>query len=91
MIRESNAALDRDELSGGQAAEVLAAWQRIDQVLAFQRDAAAIPSEVLALVEQREQARKNKNWAESDRLRDEVARLGWNVKDTKDGSQLTPR
>ena len=91
LIRDSNAALNRDELSAGQAAELLAAWKRIDGVLAFQQDAASIPEEVMALVRQREQARQDKNWAESDRLRDEIARLGWNVKDTKDGSQITPR
>jgi len=91
MIRESNATLDRGELSAGQAAYLLSEWRRIDAVLAFQREVTAIPADVLALVEQRQQARAAKNWAESDRLRDEIARLGWVVKDTKDGPKLTPR
>ena len=39
----------------------------------------------------RQAVREAKNWAESDRLRDEIAKLGWNVKDTKDGPKLTPR
>lgn len=47
------------------------------------------PSEqVLELLEQRKQARANKDFAASDRLRDEIAALGWKVKDTKDGQQL---
>jgi cyanophycinase-like exopeptidase len=47
------------------------------------------PSEhVIALVEQRVLARANKNWAESDKLRDEIAALGWTVQDSKDGYQL---
>jgi cysteinyl-tRNA synthetase len=46
---------------------------------------------VQGLVNLREQARAAKNWAESDRLRDEIAALGWTVKDTKDGPKLTPR
>ena len=47
------------------------------------------PSEkVLELVEQRQQARTNKQWAESDRLRDQIAALGWTVQDTKDGQKL---
>ena len=50
-----------------------------------------IPAEVLALVEQRQAARAAKNWAESDRLRDAIAVLGWIVKDTKDGAKLTAR
>jgi hypothetical protein len=47
------------------------------------------PSEhVIALVEQRVLARANKNWAESDRLRDEITALGWTVQDSKDGYKL---
>jgi cysteinyl-tRNA synthetase len=91
LIRESNAALDRGELLPAQAAQLLADWQRIDGVLAFQRELVAVPAEVLALVEQREQARAAKDWAASDRLRDAIATLGWVVKDTKDGPKLTPR
>lgn len=44
--------------------------------------------QVLALLEQRKQARANKDFAASDRLRDEIAALGWKVKDTKEGQQL---
>jgi cysteinyl-tRNA synthetase len=91
LIRESNAALDRGELKPGQAAHLLADWRRIDSVLGFEREAAAVPVQVTALVEQRQQARATKQWAESDRLRDEIAALGWIVKDTKDGSKLSPK
>jgi hypothetical protein len=44
--------------------------------------------EVLSLVQQRATARANKNWAESDRLRDEIAAQGWTVQDSRDGSKL---
>jgi len=47
------------------------------------------PSEaVIALVEQRLLARANKNWSESDKLRDQIAALGWTVQDSKDGYKL---
>ena len=47
------------------------------------------PSEqVIALVEQRLLARAGKNWSESDKLRDEIASLGWTVQDSKDGYKL---
>lgn len=46
------------------------------------------PDVVLALLEQRKQARQNKDFAASDRLRDEIAALGWRVKDTKEGQEL---
>jgi len=46
------------------------------------------PAEVVSLAEQRIVARVNKNWAESDKLRDEIYALGWAVQDNKDGYKL---
>ena len=46
------------------------------------------PEEVVALTGQRQKARAEKNWAESDRLRDEIAASGWQVQDTPDGQKL---
>ncbi len=42
-----------------------------------------------ALIEARAKARAEKNWAESDRLRDEITALGYVLKDTKQGQQVT--
>lgn len=44
--------------------------------------------EVIALVEQRLFARANKNWTESDALREQITALGWTVQDSKDGYKL---
>lgn len=44
--------------------------------------------EVLTLAEQRQQARVKKDWAESDRLRNEISLHGWTVQDGKDGYKL---
>ena len=48
------------------------------------------PEEALALVAQREAARSRRDWAEADRLRAQVAALGWEVRDTPAGPQVTP-
>lgn len=48
-----------------------------------------LPEEVSVLVEKRKQARNEKNWEESDKLRDEINKLGYLVKDTKDGVEVT--
>lgn len=45
-----------------------------------------LPDEIAKLVELRNTARAEKNWAESDRLRDEIQAKGFVVKDTKDGT-----
>ena len=44
--------------------------------------------EVVVLADRRQQARKAKNWAESDNLRDQIAALGWTVQDTPEGPKL---
>ena len=47
-----------------------------------------IPQEIADLAKSRWQARLEKNWAESDRLREEIAKLGYVVRDGKDGYSL---
>ena len=51
-----------------------------------QRSAAVDPQAVQALIDQRLAARRQKNWAESDRIRDELATTGVLLKDNKDGT-----
>lgn len=47
-----------------------------------------IPAEVLELVEQRKAARKNKDFALADELRDKIAALGYEVKETRQGTEI---
>ena len=47
-----------------------------------------IPAEVCALVEQRNKAREEKNWTESDRLRAETEKMGYQIKDTDSGVEI---
>ena len=49
------------------------------------------PQEVQAVADARAAARAAKDFAASDRLRDELAALGWAVRDTAEGQQLSPR
>jgi hypothetical protein len=72
-----------EPLDAGIPAEV---WDMI--TTASQPEDDVPPEEVQALAEQRQQARAEKNWAESDRLRDEIAALGWSVQDTAEGAKL---
>ena len=50
------------------------------------------PGALIALAEARSAARAARDWAESDRLRDEIAAAGWTVRDVADapGYQLVP-
>lgn len=47
-----------------------------------------IDPEAQQLAQQRNQARKNKDWALSDQLRDRLLQMGYNVLDTKEGTKL---
>ncbi len=50
-----------------------------------------LPPDISQLAEERWQARLKKDWALSDRLRDELADRGWVVKDGKEGYEVLPR
>ena len=50
-----------------------------------------VPAEITQLAEMRLAARKAKNWAESDRLRDEIAARGYAIKDTATGYEITKK
>jgi cysteinyl-tRNA synthetase len=51
---------------------------------------ARAPSDVCELAEQRERARSERDFAAADRLRDEIAARGWEVRDAPSGFELLP-
>jgi cysteinyl-tRNA synthetase len=50
--------------------------------------AAEVPAELIQMAEARVAAKKAKNFAEADRLRDAIAAAGWTVQDTPTGPKL---
>ncbi len=50
-----------------------------------------IPTEVIKLAEKRLQARNDKNWSLSDKLRDDIFSLGYVVKDNKSNYEIKPK
>jgi len=47
-----------------------------------------IPSEIQDLLNQRQTARDSKDWALSDKIRDEIGRLGYKIEDSKEGQEI---
>lgn len=88
LVRETNA-------SNTTAKGVLDAFKRMDEVLGViffgKSEKEDVPAEVASLLEERAAARASKNWAESDRLRDAIAALGWVVKDSREGQSVTKK
>ena len=82
------------DANGKGGAGVLPVFKRMDEVLGViffenEKKAVEIPADIQAMLDQRAVARQAKNWAESDRLRDELAAKGWLVMDSKDGQACT--
>ncbi len=90
-IRATNRALDAGALAAEDAQAWLDWWNRIDTVLALTGEDTSVPPSITALAEARAQARLAKEWRKSDELRDELAAIGWEVRDTKDGQKITRR
>jgi cysteinyl-tRNA synthetase len=91
-IRQTNRAMDRNEMDAALANAWLTWWRRINTVLDLEAvTEIVIPPEVSQLAEQRENARREKNWKRSDELRQQIYARGWEVRDTKERPKLTPR
>lgn len=89
-LRESNRRMDEGALSPAQACGLLNWLVRVDGVLALEPEATqTIPPEVEELVAARAAARAAKEWKKSDEIRDQIAALGWIVKDTKEGQRIS--
>lgn len=84
FVRESNKRMDENLPVG----DLSRFWNRVNEVLGISDPVYEIPSTIIDLMELRLQARASKNWKESDRLRDEMKGLGWEVRDGAKGQEV---
>jgi cysteinyl-tRNA synthetase len=93
LVRDVNKALDQDAVGAEGAAAVLALLDELDAVTGILGDAPAVetPQAVLDLVQERQQARRNKDFARSDAIRDQLLAEGWVIEDTPDGPRVKRR
>jgi cysteinyl-tRNA synthetase len=88
FIRDANTAIDAGRISAGDAAGMRAALQKIDPVLdIFPKRETTDDTEIEALIEARNAARKSRNFAESDRIRDELVAKGIILEDSAGGTR----
>ncbi len=91
-ISMGNRAMDQSPLPPEQAQAVLTLFSELDRVLGFlEAPSEETPDDILEMAALRDEARSSRNWAEADRLRDEIAARGWTVKDTPDGSKVVKK
>jgi cysteinyl-tRNA synthetase len=88
LVRELNRRLDLRLLSSQDAHLAEAALREMDRVLAILPDSDdELDPEIARRLDARTRARTERDWAASDRLRDELAELGITVEDTRDGQR----
>jgi cysteinyl-tRNA synthetase len=90
-IRETNRAMDHNELDAATAARWLSWWSAINKVLNLEQHEGGIPADIAQLAEARAQARLGKDFRKSDELREQLRARGWEVRDTKEGQKLARR
>ena len=72
-----------DELLGLQFVD------RAQKLVALEQESA--PDEIVALAQQRADAKANKDWATADSLRAQIDAAGWTVLDSKDGYKIVKK
>ena len=90
-IRLTNQKIDQKKLSKNEAEKGNAFIKYFNSVFAILDNKNELPSEVKLLVDTREKHRKNKEWANSDLIRDKLLLLGWRLKDTPSGTKVTKK
>jgi len=86
FTRRINRKMDRYGLSNKDKEKVLKALETVNSVLGVMRlEIQKADKDVEDLIEKREQARRDKDWETSDRLRQELKAMGIEVTDTKEG------
>lgn len=83
-----NTKLDEDTALGTLNQAVLTFTEMTDIFGILSKKTDEVPAEVQALADARAQARKDKDWAQSDALRDQITALGYMVEDTPQGQKL---
>ena len=88
LVRELNRRIADRSLSTADASRALTFLRNLDTVLGILPDAAdELPAGAQGLLDARSVARAARDFAASDRLRDELAALGVSVEDTRDGQR----
>ena len=90
LVKELNTAFSQ----GGDAAQAKEGLGMLDELLGVlglikEEREEEIPSEIQALAEERAEARKAKDWARADAIRDQLKAAGYELKDTPEGVKIT--
>jgi cysteinyl-tRNA synthetase len=89
FVREMNKLIAEGNISMKDAQKCLQFMREIDSVFCaftFEREKQTIDADVEKLIEERNKARKEKNWKRSDEIRDKLLKMGITLDDTPKGT-----
>ena len=92
LQKEANTLIASCKLGKSGAEEFLNAFKKFDTVLAvfdFSEPKDEIPKEVTQIAEERQQARREKDFSKADFLREKLKEMGWSVEDTPSGQRIS--
>jgi cysteinyl-tRNA synthetase len=89
LLRDTNSLLDSGLIGKEDAQSVLTFFRQADSVFGtfFRRQTEMLDTEVERLIEERIQARKNRNFARADEIRKELAERGIHLEDSREGTR----
>jgi cysteinyl-tRNA synthetase len=88
LVKEANTLLDAGEMTQSAASSIREQLEQFDtilDVLVPAEESPEIPMDILRMVEERQEARKAKNYEKADALRDTIEQRGYEVEDTPQG------
>jgi len=89
FVRTVNAEIDKEPLSAKGCKQVEETLDRVDQVLGIlEPEEELVPQEATELAQQRQEARRAKDWAEADRCRDALKEMGFQIEEGPEGYRI---
>ena len=87
MIKKANILISTGEIFKKDAAELISTLNSLDNILGVlpKKSGKVLPSKIIKKIEERQNARKEKNFKLADKIRDELLQKGIVLEDTKDG------
>ncbi len=89
-LRNTNSQIDEDSLKDKAVVSAVNFVEKFNSVFDLLIEKSAIPTKIKDLVKEREEARKEKNWAKADLIRDQILGMGWVLEDLADGFKIKP-
>ncbi|MAG08510.1 cysteine--tRNA ligase [Candidatus Woesearchaeota archaeon] len=80
--------INKEDISKSNAKDVINTIEGFDSVFGVLKDKEKVPEAIKKLAEQREKARKEKDWDKADKIREQIKKKGFVVEDSETGARL---